>query len=797
MKTIPEKFIQGITSGNAVLFAGAGFSRECENIGSSLIVAAEDLSERICDLGKFERSKNLMYSSERYISASPENRSNLVDFLKKNYTAKSVKPYVDNILKFKWKSIYTTNYDNAIELSFKNNGINAVSIDMETNIDKIEKDKVSCIHINGFIKTLTVENLNDKFKLTNSSYCNPDGFLNSPWYTIFKRTIERCSVLVFVGYSLYDIDIQRLLFSINDLKDRTIFITSPKSTEEEKFILGQFGYVYNYGVESFSDMLPNPSLIHYSAPTLSCLAKYSPYTSEVDIKDSDIDNLLLYGQYKNEIIDNIVFEHKDSEYIVIRDSILQIKKIINDSNIAIISELGNGKTIFIQQIIPFLSRNYPVYYVNDYFGDIISDLEILSKDECISIIVIDNYNNLIELFDNYKIYSREKLRFIISARSSVHEHQRDILKSVGFEFKEISIDLFSSEESRSLTKLIDSVGLWGSLNRIYNKNSYFTNECNSQISSLLISLLNSPDIKERIKNVFDILLRDTTIDIKKVVMATSYLCMQNIRTDTALVSEIVGNSVYDSRLRNNESFCEFFKFEYGKIKSKSTIFCRSLIQNYFSPDYTINFLLNLASVFDTKKNKSREYSEIFKSTLKFSTIERLIPAEGKRENLEKYYESLKRKVKWLVHDPNFWVQYAMAKIASPDFDKAQQYLDNAYAKAREKYGYDTSAIDTQQARLYFLRSIKSKFTLESYQLFVKAHKLILNTPNDIYKYRQLYLYIEYYDNIFDSLDIRSKKNFIYSCKEMLYKIENNLPQGSPQYYHTVVNLINISKIIVE
>lgn len=797
MKIIPEEFIQRITSGNAVLFAGAGFSRECENISSSQIVAAKDLSEKICELGGFERSQNLMYSSERYMSAKPENPYKLVEFLKKNYIAKSVKPYIDNILKFRWRAIYTTNYDNVIELSLKNNGIDVVSVDMEKEISKIDRSKVNCVHINGFIKTLTVKNLNGKFKLTNSSYCNPEGFLDSPWYTSFKRTIERCSFLVFVGYSLYDIDVKRLLYSLTDLKDRTIFITSPGSSEEEKFTLGQFGYVYDDGVESFSESLPDPSLIKYSPPVLSCLAKYSANISETNINDSDVDALFLRGEYKKEIIDNVVFSHKDSEYVVLRDILPRIGNIIKDSNVAIISELGNGKTIFLQQIIPFLSIKYSVYYVADYFGDIVSDLELLSKEDCISIVVIDDYNTLIDLFDNYKMYSGERLRFIISARSSVHEHQRDILKSAGFNFKEISIDLFSDKESESLTKLIDSVGLWGSLNKVRNRKSYFARECNYQISSLLISLLNSPDIKRRIKDVLDNLLKDTSFDLKRIVMATSYLCMQNIRTDAALVSEIVGNCIYDSRLYGNEAFREFFKFEYGKLKSKSTIFCRSLIQNYFSPEYTIKFLLDVASTFNPKKDSSREYNEIFKSTLRFSTIERLLPPEGKRENLERYYESLKRKVKWLVQDPNFWVQYAMAKIALPDFNKAQQYLDNAYEKANNRYNYDTSAIDTQQARLYFLQALKSQFTVEANLLFVKGHKLLCKTPNNIYKYRQLYLYIEYYNNLFYLLDFRLKKNFIYYCKEMVHAIEGYLPQGSPQYCYIVDKLIDISKIIVE
>ena len=157
---------------------------------------------------------------------------------------------------------------------------------------------------------------------------------------------------------------------------------------------------------------------------------------------------------------------------------------------------------------------------------------------------------------------------------------------------------------------------------------------------------------------------------------------------------------------------------------------------------------------------------------------------------------MKRKVKWLIYDPQFWVQYAMAKIATPDFDKAQQYLDNAYAKAKHKDNYDTSNIDTQQARLYLLRATKAKFTLEAPKLFADAHRLLCKTPNDIYKYRQLYLYIEYYDKVFNLLDIKSKNNFIYSCKEILYIIQQDIPQGVPQYYNTLIKLKDLSNLVV-
>lgn len=602
MKKIPNELVDAICTGKAVLFTGAGFSRECESIDSKMILAAKDLSAAICNLGKFDKSDNLMYSSERYISADDGNKAILVDFLKKNYTAKKNAPYIEKISSFKWKDIYTTNYDNTIELSGRSIGKNIFAIDMEYPLDDVNKIKNKCIHINGYIETLTEDNLNKAFKLSDSSYCNADGFLNSPWYTMFKRSIERCSALIFVGYSLYDLDVKRVLASIDGLRERTYFIASPDCKDEDLFTIGQFGRVHTCGVESFSAQLPDPASIIYPSMSLSSLIMYSQSTEDYELKDADVDSLLLYGNYNQTLIEESVFENKSSEYVVLREPIVKIERMITESNIVITSELGNGKTIFLQEIMASLSRSNTVYYVYDYFSDIISDLESLTEAGEKCIVVIDDYNKAIEIFDCYHLYDKDRIKFLISARSSVHETYRELLKNSKFSYKETAIDIFSGEESTNLINLIDSVGLWGSINsRGFKKNDFFPIDCNSQISSLLVALLNSPDIKSRIKKVFEGLFASKDVDIKKISIASAFLCIQSIRTDTALISEVAGNGIYDSRLRTNSSFCELFKFEHDKIKAKSTIFCQSFIQNYFEPEYTMSFLLGIAESFDSKK----------------------------------------------------------------------------------------------------------------------------------------------------------------------------------------------------
>lgn len=63
--------------------------------------------------------------------------------------------------------------------------------------------------------------------------------------------MERASVIVFVGYSLYDIDIQKILFENKSLKEKTFFVTKESISIKSKFNLEKFGTILPIGVEEF------------------------------------------------------------------------------------------------------------------------------------------------------------------------------------------------------------------------------------------------------------------------------------------------------------------------------------------------------------------------------------------------------------------------------------------------------------------------------------------------------------------------------------------------------------------
>ena len=60
---------------------------------------------------------------------------------------------------------------------------------------------------------------------------------------------------MFVGYSLSDIEVQKILFENEAYKSRVYFITSIDPSFETKFTLETFGKVLNIGVSGFADII--------------------------------------------------------------------------------------------------------------------------------------------------------------------------------------------------------------------------------------------------------------------------------------------------------------------------------------------------------------------------------------------------------------------------------------------------------------------------------------------------------------------------------------------------------------
>ncbi|EOC1352627.1 hypothetical protein ACI096_003640, partial [Cronobacter dublinensis] len=260
----------------------------------------------------------------------------------------------------------------------------------------------------------------------------------------------------------------------------------------------------------------------------------------------------------------------------------------------------------------------------------------------------------------------------------------------------------------------------------------------------------------------------------------------------SIISTIANDDmIYDNALLNNKNFKMLFKVSDGLVSS-SSLLCVHLIKNNFSSSTISAFLIKVAAKFNKIESKNFEQDRIFKSMLKFSFVEQLMPDIMKRGSLQRYYEDLKIEVIWLTNNPHFWLQYAMSFLAFQNYPKAQQFLDQAYAIAHKKEGYHTDNIDTQQAKLLLLCCEKIPDGNKVYGNFVRANTLLRNLSVDIYMLRQVVRYKDFYEQNYSKLSKENKRNFLSSCKSMIRKIETQYNENTVgrYYYDTSLEVLN-------
>ena len=221
---IQESIIHAL-DGNAVLFLGSGFSIGATKEDGTEFKTAAPLAHKLlaeCNLSKDEYVDDLGQASEVFVNMRSEHE--LVDYMRKEYTAIDVSAAQEVIASIKWQRIYTTNYDNVIELAtLKNKRVLQPAILSNRLVDFKDKSNV-CVHLNGRVDRLSIDKLGAEFKLTGRSYMDNE-FRNSEWLGLLKSDLLTARTIVYVGYSMqYDLDIRRLVFSLPEVVNKTILV---------------------------------------------------------------------------------------------------------------------------------------------------------------------------------------------------------------------------------------------------------------------------------------------------------------------------------------------------------------------------------------------------------------------------------------------------------------------------------------------------------------------------------------------------------------------------------------------
>ena len=183
-----DELIERISTGQAILFTGAGFSSLTRDIDGEIPSTSKALAHEICTLGNFPLEDDLRFAADYYIENN--SLSPLIELLKKKYTITQTHDSHNTICRAKWRRFYTTNYDKSIEIASANVKKSVECIDINDSTNTYYKRENLCIHLNGSIDSLNEKSIETTFKLSTSSYISPDSFTKSDWYYYFKKTAQ-------------------------------------------------------------------------------------------------------------------------------------------------------------------------------------------------------------------------------------------------------------------------------------------------------------------------------------------------------------------------------------------------------------------------------------------------------------------------------------------------------------------------------------------------------------------------------------------------------------------------------
>jgi len=764
-----EELKRKIQAGGAVLFVGSGFSSEARAYNEDLPTASR-LAELIGKAGGFEHFEDLRYAADFYLSENSP--SGLISLLHKTFSVDSWEPHHTNIASAPWRRIYTTNYDLCVERSAQSNGKAIIPVDISQPPANFQGMQNVCVHINGSLNNLTPDSLEREFKLSTSSYLSPAGFAESQWHYVFRKDLDFASAIVFVGYSLYDIDIQKILNQSPELRAKTYFVTQNPIDPRKAFTFSKFGTPLAIGTEGLGELLGSAADASDDSQDtpLASLWQYSVDQSASPVRDSDVSNLFLFGQVSDDLLDGALTGERGAPILVRRTAMQQAKEMAKaGTHLVITGEFGNGKTLFLRMLRSSLALDgHAVYVASEANPHQHDDLEKLTRAGQKVFVVVDSYDSNLELIKSFSAIDPSNITLLLAARTSTHERNRSLFSTLGVKLAEFSVDDLDSIEIDGLIDVFDNAGFWGDKagRSPGDKFSVIVNEHKRQFSLALLGVLHAPQIVERVKGLVAHLLADPKK--KDTIFAIAVLSFLDLQLTSSLVAEIAMNDeIYSSDLRNDPAFQQMFALRGSQIRTKSSPFALALISHQFNPTYVVDQLLRIVSKIGDGWGEVKEKKEIQKSLLRFSVVERMLPEKQRKTNLVRYYDSVKRQVQWLGTDPHFWLQYGMTQLTYKDYDTAQKFFKQAYSLAERKSGYHTTHIDTQQARLHLMRALEVPDIADAQKLFGDANKLLRSTPNDVHRYRQVELYSGIYTQLYPRFNGTGKAYFEQACRAMI------------------------------
>ncbi|MDA7423026.1 SIR2 family protein [Tritonibacter multivorans] len=614
------------------------------------------------------------------------------------FKVQAVSDDMKSIMSYPWSRVYSTNYDDSIEISCEQIGKPKQTLTSADKPSAILPGKLPIVHLHGFVNHFRVDTIRDECILDyNSNVANK--VYEGPWATELKNDIKTADVIVFLGYSLYDPEIAKLVLQGGNSKKKIFFINYKIEDEELTYMQEMFGTALHIEKDGFARVVEAlPVATDVVKRRYVCFKSATEQSVEHrNINYEDLSDLFLFGRVQDQLLQADVVEGT-SKY-VIRPSI--VEKVVGElqsgrSLISLYSPLGQGKTVLCKILGTELAQDYDVFFAIRNQDNFIEELRSIIANNDRPIIILDDYYKFSKHHREMALLKPEDVVFIFSSRLNVHETRKDELPAqfLNHDVVDLRIGQLTHTDAISLVPLTNQAGMWREISELSDAEkakkliSNGASGYQANFADILVGLMNSNEMIGRIRKELEV-LKAISRDAYDIVLLSIYLEFTNNHIDDFIIDQTLKTRLRD--IHSSEKVSNIFRVFFNLDASNDGYFAGSIFAKYAMEKICDHN--DLIGVIENAANNLADSSPLFDEMrlvlvdlLRFNYLKVIASNDQNRlRRIRELYSNLSSNPN-LNKDDLFWNAFGMCQRALKDFDAAVKHFRTSisYAKNRGK-----------------------------------------------------------------------------------------------------------------
>ena len=711
-----QNLLQRGRNGNALLFCGAGLTADCLNFDQDSRLGVTFhlltlLNDELKANGKQSGFKDIRNASKRFRTDLGNYR--LLLLLKERFLLNKVSATIVDIVGYPWSSIYTTNYDNGLELALHKAGKRFVPLN---NLDdpNATTNGTPVIHLHGAAEAWSHSTFEQSCVLDADSYHNLSGVRD--WLHRLRFDIERAEIVVFVGFSAADFHLTQVFFDTSGLKEKAFFINRPSSEldPDERATQEDFGEPLYIGREGIAQLIIEAQKQQIPVePQLASFVRYQPPRPSASVPPvQDIEDLLIWGKVD---LQHLKRDHdsEKSDYHVLRDEIKEIQnQLHSEGRIILLSgDICDGKSLVVFGVMNGISNTRAIFELTHTYADLLDETSSILVAYPNSILVVENCFSLREerLLGLARQISASKASLILTARSVSTEAELGKLKGLRAipSLLEIGIGPLRGNKINALIALIDQIAGWRDFKALSlpERRRFVEKDCQGVIPNVLLRLLNSDYVRGKYREEYN---KTSYLDIRDRQMIVAALLIANIGFDapTSFLSDIFEQDFASVLKRiSPQGGLKLVRAERGVVRTIPSIGARNLLGSVVDARDIVNTTIYILEKMAGEIRRSDFEQHVFSQLMRYSILNSTV---SDVDEINRFFDHTS-KIAYFRDMPLFWLQWHMAMGAQNRWVKAEEYLSMGYTAAaalEKKRGekYNRKQLDDRKAKFLIARA---------------------------------------------------------------------------------------------